>query len=98
VWVWVYYSAQILFLGAEFTQVYARTYGSRRSEQHLLSGGPSPASVSATYPATSPATRQPKRVDQHNLSTFNVPAPVVWLGTAALVAIGIVQALQDDAS
>jgi membrane protein len=27
--VWVYYSAQILFFGAEFTQVYARTHGSR---------------------------------------------------------------------
>jgi membrane protein len=27
--VWVYYSAQILFLGAEFTQVYARRCGSR---------------------------------------------------------------------
>lgn len=27
--VWVYYSAQILFLGAEFTQVYAQRYGSR---------------------------------------------------------------------
>jgi membrane protein len=27
--VWVYYSAQILFLGAEFTQVYARRHGSR---------------------------------------------------------------------
>ena len=27
--VWVYYSAQILFLGAEFTQVYANQYGSR---------------------------------------------------------------------
>lgn len=26
---WVYYSAQILFFGAEFTQVYANTYGSR---------------------------------------------------------------------
>jgi membrane protein len=26
---WVYYSAQILFLGAEFTQVYAKAYGSR---------------------------------------------------------------------
>lgn len=26
---WVYYAAQILFLGAEFTQVYARRYGSR---------------------------------------------------------------------
>ena len=28
--IWVYYSAQILFLGAEFTQVYTRKYGSRR--------------------------------------------------------------------
>lgn len=27
--VWVYYSAQILFFGAEFTQVYANQYGSR---------------------------------------------------------------------
>ncbi|MCA1993844.1 MAG: YihY/virulence factor BrkB family protein, partial [Coleofasciculus sp. S288] len=27
--VWVYYSAQILFFGAEFTQVYAKHYGSR---------------------------------------------------------------------
>ncbi len=27
--VWVYYAAQILFLGAEFTQVYANRYGSR---------------------------------------------------------------------
>ena len=27
--VWVYYSSQILFFGAEFTQVYARKYGSR---------------------------------------------------------------------
>lgn len=26
---WVYYSSQILFFGAEFTQVYARMYGSR---------------------------------------------------------------------
>ena len=27
--IWVYYSAQILFIGAEFTQVYASRYGSR---------------------------------------------------------------------
>ncbi len=27
--VWIYFSSQILFLGAEFTQVYARRYGSR---------------------------------------------------------------------
>lgn len=27
--IWIYYSAQILFLGAEFTQVYANRYGSK---------------------------------------------------------------------
>jgi len=27
---WIYYSAQLLFLGAEFTEVYSRRYGSRR--------------------------------------------------------------------
>lgn len=34
--VWTYYSAQIFFLGAEFTQVFARTYGTRWVEQELL--------------------------------------------------------------
>ncbi|MBR8836079.1 MAG: YihY/virulence factor BrkB family protein [Stigonema ocellatum SAG 48.90 = DSM 106950] len=32
--VWVYYTAQILFFGAEFTQVYARKYGSRIVPDH----------------------------------------------------------------
>jgi membrane protein len=30
--VWIYWSAQILFLGAEFTQVYARTFGTLRGD------------------------------------------------------------------
>lgn len=30
--IWVYWSAQILFLGAEFTQVYARSYGSLKGD------------------------------------------------------------------
>jgi membrane protein len=30
VFVWVYYSAQIFLLGAEFTWVYAQSFGSRR--------------------------------------------------------------------
>lgn len=35
--VWVYYSAQILFFGAEFTQVYARKYGSQIvPDQHAI--------------------------------------------------------------
>ncbi|TMA60622.1 MAG: ribonuclease BN, partial [Deltaproteobacteria bacterium] len=28
---WIYYSAQILLLGAEFTEVYSRRWGSRRT-------------------------------------------------------------------
>lgn len=32
--VWIYYSAQIVFFGAEFTQVYARSHGSRAGEVH----------------------------------------------------------------
>jgi membrane protein len=46
---WIYYSAQILLFGAEFTQVYANTYGSRvepkrhavkveRTEREVASG------------------------------------------------------------
>lgn len=44
--VWIYYSAQILFFGAEFTQVYARRRGSRMSgapavsESEALAGAP----------------------------------------------------------
>jgi membrane protein len=35
--VWVYYSAQILFFGAEFTQVYARRFGSQiRPSEHAV--------------------------------------------------------------
>jgi membrane protein len=34
---WVYYSSQILFLGAEFTQVYASHYGSRiEPDEHAV--------------------------------------------------------------
>ncbi len=32
IFIWVYYSAQIFLLGAEFTWIYARTFGSKRGE------------------------------------------------------------------
>ena len=38
--VWVYYSAQIFLLGAEFTWVYAHAYGSRRGERRPRPGDP----------------------------------------------------------
>jgi membrane protein len=40
--VWVYYSAQIFLLGAEFTWVYARTYGSMKDKAGLPDANPSP--------------------------------------------------------
>ena len=40
--VWVYYSAQIFLLGAEFTWVYARTYGSMKDAKGTLDLNPSP--------------------------------------------------------
>ena len=40
---WIYYSAQLFFLGAEFTQVYARTKGTRWREHELLAEEPAVA-------------------------------------------------------
>lgn len=53
--VWVYYSAQILFMGAEFAQVYASRYGARIVASHNAvpidadtPPGPSPDAAAAT--------------------------------------------------
>jgi membrane protein len=40
--VWVYYSAQIFLLGAEFTWVYAKTYGSLKNMEGSAEANPSP--------------------------------------------------------
>ena len=44
---YTYYSAQMFFLGAEFTQVYGRTFGSRRVEHQLIEA-PIPAEPQQT--------------------------------------------------
>lgn len=54
VFVWVYYSAQIFLLGAEFTWLYARTLGSMRHLQPELdakTGAPVPSAAAAHTPA-----------------------------------------------
>lgn len=52
VFAWVYYSAQIFLLGAEFTWIYARTFGSMRHLQpELAAKTGSPAPVLATAQA-----------------------------------------------
>ena len=49
--VWVYYSAQIFLLGAEFTWVYAYRFGSRRNELHPDVAPPLPARADAASPS-----------------------------------------------
>jgi len=45
--IWIYYSALVSFFGAEFTQVYARMYGSRiRPSSHAVRVGNKPDKVS----------------------------------------------------
>jgi membrane protein len=60
VMIWVYYSAQIFLLGAEFTWVYAHSQGSRRGEKRP--GAPldemdQPKPVPAAVPALMPVLR-----------------------------------------
>jgi membrane protein len=45
--VWVYYAAQVLFFGAELTQVYAREHGSRSGARAPLPDQPAPAADDA---------------------------------------------------
>jgi membrane protein len=55
---WVYYSAQILLFGAEFTQVYARSHGSRKEESKATTPKvAAPAAVPVTVYRTAPAAR-----------------------------------------
>jgi uncharacterized BrkB/YihY/UPF0761 family membrane protein len=51
--VWVYYSAQVIFFGAEFTKIYTRTFGSQFSRQFQ----PGPADINRVIvnpPANTP--------------------------------------------
>lgn len=52
--IWVYWSAQILFLGAEFTQVYARTFGSLKGDTSKRD-----ARAQAKRPEDRPKTAEP---------------------------------------
>jgi len=61
---WIYYSAQILLLGAEFTQVYARRYGSYITEENKPAPAPQPVTATAEptpAPNLRPGPAHPKR-------------------------------------
>ena len=76
--VWVYYSAQILFLGAELTQVYARRHGSRLGL----------AADATTVPASAPAEAPPSPTDACRTVRPKAPAPVRLAGSPPPAAVG----------
>src|SRR6185295_4532129 len=72
---WVYYSAQIFLLGAEFTQVWAHAYGSRRT-QARPNGVPRETVAPPVEPVALPARPVGSRLQRH-------------LGAAAVVAAAL---------
>ncbi|MFN8503717.1 YihY/virulence factor BrkB family protein [Kouleothrix sp.] len=75
--VWVYFSSQILFLGAEFTEAYARRHGSR---------APAPAAQPGEPPAEAPAAPVASRPSGTNVKT-------VAVASGAGLALGLLGAL-----
>lgn len=68
---WIYYSAQILFFGAEFTQVYANQFGSRIvPEGQAATAGPTSTAI---IPVTSaPIYEMNPRIERENRQTARV--------------------------
>ncbi|HNF64206.1 MAG TPA: YihY/virulence factor BrkB family protein [Plasticicumulans sp.] len=84
--VWVYYSAQIFFLGAEFTWVYAHAHGSRRGEPRSR---PAPAPGGRELPQRNrpagPAVRAPAGAGAQALGPLPDTRFSPLLRTAAVV-------------
>jgi membrane protein len=76
---WIYYSAQILLFGAEFTQVYARAYGSVASgEQKPASGAQKSASdVQRATSGGQTVTLRPVSMDGAPAVTSRLAPPAV---------------------
>ncbi len=76
--VWVYYSSQIMLFGAEFTKVYAHTYGSRRIRKEAK------ISALATVVAATGEPAWPSLVAAANRPPVKEPASPLWVLTATL--------------
>lgn len=80
--VWIYYSAQIVLFGAEFTQVYANEMGSRIVPTEKAIPADQAKSDSATQPAVgpqAPATSSSPQPEDH----------LPWWGTVLLVWVAL---------
>lgn len=87
---WVYYSAQIFLLGAEFTAVYARSDGSHRHEVAPASPQPPAAAAKAmttAQPTPSARSRSPGRIERHPARVLGV---AMLAGVASAVAARLI--------
>jgi membrane protein len=75
--VWVYYSAQILFFGAEITQVYARRHGSRLGLAEKTAAGEGEGEPSAKDAGrVVPGQKESRHAPQKAPAGTGAPAPV----------------------
>lgn len=91
---WTYYSAQIFFLGAEFTQVYGRTYGTRQRERPLLEEEPVPENAEANVmplPVTQPQERRWRRWGR----TVSRPVAEIGLALGIIALVSIYNLVRD---
>jgi membrane protein len=65
---WIYYSAQILFFGAEFTQVYANRLGSR-----IVVEGHEQATANQPVPVREPVRQPRKQMVQQQIIPVTAP-------------------------
>ncbi|WP_348273476.1 YihY/virulence factor BrkB family protein [Piscinibacter sp. XHJ-5] len=81
---WVYYSAQIFLLGAEFTWVYAHSYGSRRTQP----AAPHKQPPQKAPVAPAPVPRPPEPVHGGALAARVQRNPVGAIGLATMLGMG----------
>lgn len=83
--VWIYYSAQILFFGAEFTQVYANKYGSKiipeavEKTTHSQSGGTKELKNQSALPGPTAIATRASRLERENRQTARIFAGLMAL-------------------
>ena len=84
--VWVYYSAQIFLMGAEFTWVYARTFGSMR-EQAKAGDGPPRQHRRHPRPSRRPPSPARSAARPAGRASARKPLADVVLGVVAMLAL-----------
>ncbi len=78
--VWVFYSAQIFLLGAEFTWLYAHNHGSRASSPVKEKTKEGAAAAAAPAPPRLPAWGDTVRDDRPRAARDLATAALVWVG------------------